>query len=215
MSVESVRGRGRPPDPERRQELLDIARDAFAERGYAGASLSLVAERAELTKAALVHRFGSKEALYLDVLGQTVSELAALVLTASARPGSFADRVDELGRAVTRHLSAHHSAAQLLLSELIGRGPFGHSRDGAHQVTAALDAITNFLSAGMDAGEFARQCPRQLTMSIVGLHLVHFAAHDVTTRFIGTPPFDPTAQSAREEAITTQVQSLLGLQRRK
>lgn len=208
---ETARGRGRPPDPKRRQELLDVSRDAFAERGYAGASLSLIAERAGVTKAALVNRFGSKETLYLSVMEQTVAELAALVLAAAQRPGSFAARVDELGRTVTGHLCTRRSAAQLLLSELIGRGPFGQSRSGAQQVATALGAIAAFLDAGMDSGEFTRQCPRQLTMSIVGLHLVHFAAHDVTTHFLGASPFDPKAQTTRQQAVTTQVQALLGL----
>jgi AcrR family transcriptional regulator len=62
---------------ERRAEtsarLLTAARLVFAERGYQGASLDLISERAGCTKGALYHNFGSKEGLLLALLDQQVA----------------------------------------------------------------------------------------------------------------------------------------------
>jgi AcrR family transcriptional regulator len=59
---------------ERRAEtsarLLQAARETFAERGYNGASLDLVSERAGCTKGALYDHFGSKEGLLLALLDE-------------------------------------------------------------------------------------------------------------------------------------------------
>jgi AcrR family transcriptional regulator len=51
-----------------RQALLDHATDAFAEKGFEGASVREITRRAEVNSAAINYHFGGKEALYRDVL---------------------------------------------------------------------------------------------------------------------------------------------------
>ena len=52
----------------RREEILGIAVETFATRGYHNASLAEIAERAGLTQAGLLHHFRSKTALLSSVL---------------------------------------------------------------------------------------------------------------------------------------------------
>lgn len=53
---------------------MRAARDSFAERGYAGASLRDIAERAGITHAGLLHHFRSKDDLLAEVLAQRDTE---------------------------------------------------------------------------------------------------------------------------------------------
>lgn len=53
---------------ERRAEILRAALEVIAERGYRGASLSVVAERVGLTQQGLLHYFPTKEAMLVAVL---------------------------------------------------------------------------------------------------------------------------------------------------
>ncbi|WP_079198033.1 TetR/AcrR family transcriptional regulator [Streptomyces sp. CB03911] len=53
---------------QRREEILRIAVETFATRGYHNASLAEIAERAGLTQAGLLHHFRSKTALLSGVL---------------------------------------------------------------------------------------------------------------------------------------------------
>lgn len=198
---------GRPKEPARRQHVLDCACEAFADRGYAGASLGQIATLAGLTKAAILHHFPSKQALYTGVLGQTVAELGRLIAAASDDTDSFVARLDRLGETVVDYLGSHPAAAKLLLSELIGRGPFAQG-PGRAPVDAALAAVAAFLSAGMRAGELRRQNAEQLTMSIVGVHLVYFAAHDITKSLIGGDPFERRRLTTRKKAIVATVRSM-------
>lgn len=52
-----------PIDPKTAQ-ILDASRKVFLELGYAGASMDLVAQRAQVSKTTLYTRFASKEELY-------------------------------------------------------------------------------------------------------------------------------------------------------
>ncbi|MFD9825590.1 TetR/AcrR family transcriptional regulator [Streptomyces violascens] len=53
-----------------RRRLLDAARDLFAERGYEGATVREIAERAGANQALLFRYFGSKQGLLAEVVAQ-------------------------------------------------------------------------------------------------------------------------------------------------
>jgi AcrR family transcriptional regulator len=53
---------------ERRAEILRIAMETFAERGYQSASLAEIADRVGLTQAGVLHYFSSKASLLTGVL---------------------------------------------------------------------------------------------------------------------------------------------------
>jgi AcrR family transcriptional regulator len=51
-----------------RQEIIDIAIELFAKKGYRGTGIAAVAEKAGITTAGLLHHFGSKMGLLLAVV---------------------------------------------------------------------------------------------------------------------------------------------------
>lgn len=77
MSNQSVGGPARPAKPrvprspearQRQRDILHIATDTFAARGYNNASLAEIADRAGLTQAGVLHYFRSKALLLTSVL---------------------------------------------------------------------------------------------------------------------------------------------------
>lgn len=52
----------------RREQLIAVALDVFAEHGYAGGSIRSIAEKAGVSHATLIQHFGSKEGLLTAVL---------------------------------------------------------------------------------------------------------------------------------------------------
>ena len=74
----------RLPAPERRRQLLDVAVQVFANRGYHGASMNQVAEAAGVTKPVLYQHFPSKRALFHDVLEDVGSRLEDAITKATA-----------------------------------------------------------------------------------------------------------------------------------
>ena len=60
---------------ERREQLIAIARRAFAERGFDGVSVEEIAARAAVSKPVVYEHFGGKEGLYAVVVDREVQQL--------------------------------------------------------------------------------------------------------------------------------------------
>jgi AcrR family transcriptional regulator len=88
VSTESAAGRprkasrGRMTAAARREQLIDIARGLFAERGYDGASIEEVAARAGVSKPVVYEHVGGKEGLYAVVVDREVRGLLTMMQAA-------------------------------------------------------------------------------------------------------------------------------------
>ncbi len=60
---------------ERREQLLDVGRALFAERGYDGTAVEEIAARAGVSKPVVYEHFGGKEGLYAVVVDREVQRL--------------------------------------------------------------------------------------------------------------------------------------------
>ncbi|SDI48365.1 DNA-binding transcriptional regulator, AcrR family [Actinokineospora alba] len=60
---------------ERRQQLLDVARALFAEKGFDGTSIEEIAHRANVSKPVVYEHFGGKEGIYAVVVDREMHSL--------------------------------------------------------------------------------------------------------------------------------------------
>lgn len=67
---------------ERRQQLLDVSRERFAERGFDGTSIEEIAARAGVSKPVVYEHFGGKEGLYAVVVDREIQRLLERVTSA-------------------------------------------------------------------------------------------------------------------------------------
>jgi AcrR family transcriptional regulator len=65
---------------ERREQLLDIGRKLFAERGLEGTSIEEIAARADVSKPIVYEHFGGKEGLYAVVVDREVERFLAMAM---------------------------------------------------------------------------------------------------------------------------------------
>lgn len=72
---------------ENREKLLLAARKAFAEKGYAAASMDELTAEAGLTRGALYHNFGDKRGLLAAVVDRIDNEMAARARAVGAKAG--------------------------------------------------------------------------------------------------------------------------------
>ncbi len=77
-SIARVRMTGK----ERREQLLDIGREVFAEKGFEGASIEEVAHRAGVSKPVVYEHFGGKEGLYAVVVDREMRRLLERITSA-------------------------------------------------------------------------------------------------------------------------------------
>ncbi|MDZ4312317.1 MAG: TetR/AcrR family transcriptional regulator [Cypionkella sp.] len=74
---------------ETRAKLIAAGRKAFAEQGFAAASMDELTAGAGLTRGALYHNFGDKKGLLAAVVAQVDGEMAARAQAAAADAGSL------------------------------------------------------------------------------------------------------------------------------
>jgi AcrR family transcriptional regulator len=119
------RGR-RPGGADTRAQLLAAARVEFAERGYDGATVRLIADRAGVDAAMVNHWFGGKDSLFIAALDLPVDPGTVIDEVVPGDPEQLAERIlarfldlwDTTGgaplAAVLQSVAAHDVAARLL-----------------------------------------------------------------------------------------------------
>ncbi|CAM4357614.1 TetR/AcrR family transcriptional regulator [Bordetella muralis] len=62
-------------EPERNNQIIDVARRLFARHGYRGTSLNMIAAEVGVSKSALYHHFPDKETLYRNLVASGMQVL--------------------------------------------------------------------------------------------------------------------------------------------
>lgn len=138
---------------ERRDQLVRVARAAFAERGFDGTSVEDIAARAQVSKPVVYEHFGGKEGLYAVVVDREVQVLHTAIRTAITTPGVGSRRLLELGAlALLDYVEASPEGFQILVRD--SSGPSGGSyasilNDVIVRVEGLLGAV--FTERGLDA----------------------------------------------------------------
>ena len=97
-----------------RDEVLGAARRVFLDRGYAGASVDVIADEAGFSKGVVYSQFGSKADMFLALLERRIEERAAEnERIAAERPG--ADAIRELLRVGIPNTREEHAWGQVLV----------------------------------------------------------------------------------------------------
>ena len=71
--------RTRMTGTQRREQLVQIARSLFAERGYDATSIEEISQRAQVSKPVVYEHFGGKEGLYAVVVDREMSTLNEMI----------------------------------------------------------------------------------------------------------------------------------------
>src|SRR6202012_2329123 len=80
---------GRMSGPQRRSQVLEIAAGEFADHGLHGASIEAVAHQAGITQAYVFRMFGTKKALFLELVGAAFDRLSDGMSRAAAGTGGL------------------------------------------------------------------------------------------------------------------------------
>ncbi|PFG29393.1 TetR family transcriptional regulator [Paramicrobacterium agarici] len=131
MAETAATARGRAT----RQRVLDAATEEFARYGLAGARVDRIAANARTNKAQLYVYFGSKEALFDDVVHESMQHMLSTV------PISADDLADWAVRLYDEYLE-RPDLIRLATWARLERRPEGHLRDDADRLDATkLDVI--------------------------------------------------------------------------
>src|SRR4051795_11692585 len=100
MSTNIAEPTARMKSPERRQLILEAATAVFGERGYVGTTTDAVARAAGVSQPYVVRMFGTKEALFLEVLHRALDKLLVTFRTALADGVAAGESPQNIGRRI-------------------------------------------------------------------------------------------------------------------
>lgn len=174
MTVQDFK-HGRVPRPVRERQLLELAEELFAERGYAGASMEELAGRAGVTKPVVYELFGSKEGLFGACVDRSIARLADEIAAAvraetdpeaRLRAGGLAfirfaagnqvawDLMSMGGRFAEQARSVRTSQAELireLMAEMASEDADPRELEvAAHAINAAYEGVAHWMWAHPD-----------------------------------------------------------------
>lgn len=105
------------------QTILSAAEQVFSLHGYRGASLQLIADKAELPKANILYYMGSKQALYIRLLNRMMKRWNAVLedITPESDPGSV---LSDFIRTKMVLGQRYPEGSKLFAAEILAGAPF-------------------------------------------------------------------------------------------
>lgn len=91
------RQRVRMTAAQRREQLIGVARELFAEKGFEGTSVEEIAARAEVSKPVVYEHFGGKEGAYAVVVDRETQALLGSIRSALTTPNAGSRALLERG----------------------------------------------------------------------------------------------------------------------
>ncbi|GAB7046187.1 TetR/AcrR family transcriptional regulator [Catenuloplanes indicus] len=138
-----------------RAEIIDVATDEFAHRGYAGARVDEIAARTRTTKRMIYYYFGGKEQLYRAVLERAYAEIRAAERAVDVEHLEPVTAVRRLAEVTFDHHEAHPAFIRL-----VGVENAQQARHVAHAArmtdlnSSAVDLLRGVLERGQAGGVF-------------------------------------------------------------
>jgi AcrR family transcriptional regulator len=153
----------RLPAEQRRRQLLDVACDEFATRGFHATVMDDVATAAGVTKPVLYQHFPSKRALFVELLADVGRQLLDELTVATSRATTGRARVEEGFSAYFRFVTNNRAAFRLLFGASARNDPeFARIVDDV--LHSAADAISELIEI-----EGTAEHRRVLAHALVGI----------------------------------------------
>lgn len=129
-----------------RDRILRAAEAAFGERGYRATRLSDIAADVGIRRPSLLHYFGTKEALYLEVVRNAMTELHDAVASAIAMGGAtYAQKLEGVIGGLMELATARRAILAMMMRDLVD--PEGPAHQPiSEEIKRLIDGLTAFVS---------------------------------------------------------------------
>ncbi len=139
---------------QRREQLIEIGRSLFAERGYEATSVEEIAGRAHVSKPVVYEHFGGKEGLYAVIVDREMSTLLQMI-TSSLEQNRSRVRVELVALALLTYVEERTDGFRILVRDspvaAVADGKYSSLLNDAVSQVGHILAV-DFTRRGFDAG---------------------------------------------------------------
>jgi TetR/AcrR family transcriptional regulator len=161
--------------------LFQAAAIEFAELGYDAAGVDRIAARAGVNKAMLYYHFGSKRALYVEVLRDMFRSVGARARAIADGPGTAIDKLDTWIATIVAEAALRPWFPPMMLRELASGAP-RFDPDTFAMMNAVFGAVRDIIAQGKQEGAFRDADPLLTHLTIMPPILIFFARQRVLAR---------------------------------
>ena len=153
--------------PERRRQLLEVARKVFGRRGYHTVTMDSVAREAGVTKPILYDHFPSKRELYLALLEADLSNLQKRLVEGIENSRGNRERIRASFQTYFDFVDEHAEGFRLLMQEAVGGDR--HFQDLVHTFRdEVLQQVTEVL-VRESRGNLDRDEAQDVALGLIGM----------------------------------------------
>jgi AcrR family transcriptional regulator len=157
----------------KRQGILSRSAILFAEHGFTGTSITMIAEACGVSKALMYHYYSSKDAVLFDLLEDHLRNLVGVVEAAAQSAGDGKDRVFAISAALLEAYRGADAEHQVQIASLKLLPP--PQQEMLKELERKLVAIVSeAIAAAVPSVGKKRQLLKPLTMSFFGMLNWHY-----------------------------------------
>jgi AcrR family transcriptional regulator len=190
-----------------RNDILEVARREFADKGLAGARIDEIAEQTNTSKRMIYYHFGGKEGLYQAVLEDAYSRIRD---TETAMPIEAMGAEEALGANVRLTFDYHHDHPEfvrLVMNENIHHGAYiAHVAGIKHRNESVIRVLGDIIAKGQAEGVFRDDLdPISLHMTISALCFYNVSNRYTFSEIFRCDMTSPDAVARRREQVVDMV----------
>lgn len=204
-STKDTRTRNSGPADDTRSVLIEAGRDLFVTKGFDGASVRAITQRARANLGSITYHFGSKLELYHAVLESELGPLADRVVAAGAGNGPAVERMAAIVEAYFRHLEEHPHLPRLMLQEIAAGKP--PPPVVAHTLKRVMGTLALLQQEGVADGTVRPGHPILTALSVVAQPIYMTLVSPLLNAFAG---FDLEDEATRAAAVAHSIAFVRG-----
>jgi len=171
--------------------IFAAAAEEFSERGFEAGGVDRIASKARVNKAMLYYHFGSKRALYIEVLRDMFRAVSAKARGIADGPGTAPEKLERWVATIIQEAAARPWFPPIMLRELASGAP-RLDPDTFALMNSIYGAVRDILLQGQREGSFGELDPLLTHLTIMPPILIFFARQRVlATKELTTGLLEP------------------------
>ena len=194
-----------------RDLILAEAKVCFARQGFEGTSLNDIAAGVGIRRPSLMHHFGSKEAIYRQILLNALADWGLRIEGAGSDMNANSDVWDRVDTVLAVSFDFFKNNPEIV--RIVRREALNDSSPLEFDLGTALrpffERAVRFFSTAMDDGVFRRHDPENLVLTGYGALLTYFSDSTMLTGLLDQDPYGETALRARFDHMQSFIRAAL------